>query len=508
MNEYRGFQLTSSSWEIPRVSASQLNTPAFWAYIAKRCPVVITDAQSTLCDGNWSIPELEKHAGDDSVVVEVRAKSGRAYGKGVKSRMKYHEFLHELPQGNHYLTTQPISDTEYGPEALMTVPTCHLTDLWSKAAHSLSPLIPSSWNIWHGSSTHTTSDQTSSGLHHDFHDNLYVLIRGSKIFELASPDQLPHINTAGTITHIHWNGLVNYEATTRSDGAPATAVAQWQLEQVLARAAAGQATPAEVKAARAVLRSVQSTGVLHAATGLKRARVDPEESAQPRNGDTTDDAGDDSEIEWGSVAPDSDDSDDAALEAALEARMAAGDDAWSDEDDDDDFGEVEEAEEAHASHAGAGSAAPSKAAPTPATAQWAALEAAAHPRSAAAAAAAAAVDTAGNSTVGWGAHEVPPSFSTLPVNTTVASAGCAELASVPFITVALGPGDGLYIPAGWIHNVTSAAASGEDDHLAFNVWAHPPSSADRARPYDDKYWQSWYDKVAPAEAWAKLAAPK
>lgn len=40
-------------------------------------------------------------------------------------------------------------------------------------------LVPQNVNLWMG---HTKSGGSSSGLHHDFHDNLYVLLRGKKTF--------------------------------------------------------------------------------------------------------------------------------------------------------------------------------------------------------------------------------------------------------------------------------------------------------------------------------------
>lgn len=44
-------------------------------------------------------------------------------------------------------------------------------------------LVPQNLNIWMGRS----QEGTSSGLHHDYHDNLYVLLRGRKAFRLYSP---------------------------------------------------------------------------------------------------------------------------------------------------------------------------------------------------------------------------------------------------------------------------------------------------------------------------------
>lgn len=44
-------------------------------------------------------------------------------------------------------------------------------------------LVPQNFNIWMGRS----KEGTSSGLHHDYHDNLYILVRGKKRFRFYSP---------------------------------------------------------------------------------------------------------------------------------------------------------------------------------------------------------------------------------------------------------------------------------------------------------------------------------
>lgn len=50
----------------------------------------------------------------------------------------------------------------------------------------------------------------SSGLHHDFHDNLYVLLHGRKRFRLYSPDHAKRMYTHGRIAKVHANGRIVY----------------------------------------------------------------------------------------------------------------------------------------------------------------------------------------------------------------------------------------------------------------------------------------------------------
>lgn len=51
----------------------------------------------------------------------------------------------------------------------------------------------------------------SSGLHHDFHDNLYILLRGRKRFRLYPPTDAPNMYTHGILKRIHSNGRIVYE---------------------------------------------------------------------------------------------------------------------------------------------------------------------------------------------------------------------------------------------------------------------------------------------------------
>lgn len=59
-------------------------------------------------------------------------------------------------------------------------------------------------NMWMGNAAHGAS----SGLHHDFHDNLYLLLRGTKRFTIFSPNDAHRMYTNGTIATIHPNGRI------------------------------------------------------------------------------------------------------------------------------------------------------------------------------------------------------------------------------------------------------------------------------------------------------------
>ena len=81
------------------------------------------------------------------------------------------------------------------------------------------------YNMWFGRS----SEGSSSGLHHDFHDNIYVLLRGRKEFRLFSPRCLDVLAPAGLRqAQLHSNGLISYVPGLRDDGAPTVAVRDWR----------------------------------------------------------------------------------------------------------------------------------------------------------------------------------------------------------------------------------------------------------------------------------------
>jgi len=55
-------------------------------------------------------------------------------------------------------------------------------------------------NLWIGASDPTTG--TKSGLHHDYEDNLYILLRGKKKVRLFSPEDSFNIYPVGAIVDI------------------------------------------------------------------------------------------------------------------------------------------------------------------------------------------------------------------------------------------------------------------------------------------------------------------
>jgi hypothetical protein len=91
--------------------------------------------------------------------------------------MKLHEFLGKWEGGEEglYLTTQDLdddaADDDDGDEALpalMAPPLSDVMDCFPLRPQPVADLLPSSYNVWMGASR----SGSSSGLHHDFHDNM------------------------------------------------------------------------------------------------------------------------------------------------------------------------------------------------------------------------------------------------------------------------------------------------------------------------------------------------
>ena len=92
----------------------------------------------------------------------------------------------------------------------------------------------------------------------------------------------------------------------------------------------------------------------------------------------------------------------------------------------------------------------------------------------------------------------PPSFSTLDPRE---PAHAALLPMHRAATVEVGPGDLLYLPCGWLHEVSSSSPSSSSApsicsplHLALNFWFHPPDRArgNPANPYSRPYWRELF----------------
>lgn len=61
-------------------------------------------------------------------------------------------------------------------------------------------------NLWMGNSDKTIT----TPLHHDFNDNLYVVVEGRKRFTLFPPEQAPNLYPRGQLQAVEPNGIIRY----------------------------------------------------------------------------------------------------------------------------------------------------------------------------------------------------------------------------------------------------------------------------------------------------------
>ena len=298
-------------------------------------------------------------------------------------------------------------------------------------------LVPANVNVWMG----RARDGASSGLHHDHHDNLYVLMRGKKKFELYAPSCVEDMYVAGTPTRVHANGRVNYAEAgeTAEDGDDGSLVAR--VAAIATRDAEEELQLAE----EAVERGDDGAS--------ERLRIAEErmETAMDEaigggggggggGGDDDDDAFDFDFAAGGKFRDDFDDLDE------------DDDDADADSDDDDD-------------DAGPGKKGKEK------------------------------EEEDGD----------PPSFSRVDRADLSAFPRFKRAYETKRAETTVRAGEILYLPAGWFHEVTSfddeAEAGG--GHLALNYWFHPPAKSEAAGDGGEREYrfETPYGSEARQRAW-------
>lgn len=359
--------------------------------------------------------------------------------------VKFRDFLQSLRKDKgpyHYLTTQYA---EHDPDALTVLPppADALEPDFPRVPRLMGNLCLQQVNLWIGRS----KDGSTSGLHHDFHDNLYCLLKGRKRFVLFPPSEIQHLYSYGKLDVLHDNGLISYtDAPVRSDGLPVRV-----------------ALKAKVKALEEKLDAApKGKGKARVDTKERQALIEAYEQALDELAQYTLDGAD------GIDADDEVDDFD-----ALMAGLGEDDGAWADEgalreggveEEDSESSEEEETEEYP---------------------EWNGIN-------------------ADSENEDQSTGDEPPSFSRIPtalvhnhlgLSTTAVSSADKSLDAFPKYKEAIKPfvvelsaGEMLYLPASWWHEVTSTSTGTGDDavHMAFNYWFYPPNRLDNFdQPYED-----------------------
>ena len=162
----------SRNGKVPRISAEKCSSRRFFKkFVAQRRPVVLTGLLPELArlEPEWWAPEAAR---DLIVQAEVRDGPKDRFGRGQRKPIKFGKLLQLLKAGStsHYMTTQEIPDGHLVAPPL----TALAPGILPLRPKLLRTLCPQSINMWLGRS----DSLVSSGLHHDFHDNLYTLLHG------------------------------------------------------------------------------------------------------------------------------------------------------------------------------------------------------------------------------------------------------------------------------------------------------------------------------------------
>ncbi|XP_063902197.1 uncharacterized protein LOC135121845 isoform X2 [Zophobas morio] len=226
MLAYNGYSFTENQLSIGRLNLNEVDPVTFYTdYVSKRKPCIISSIPLEIerYVQHWNNEYMMKKAGKCLVEVEYTSfshnginKKNVNFGLGKKKKMLFSDFLSEVERGNKFLYLTPqhaeesIAYDETHKHLRLSAYSPPLSLLLGGAQpfpSLLGNLLLHQVNLWMGCSP----EGSNSGLHHDYHDNLYILLDGRKEFTLASPLDIPHVYTQGKLKKIFKNGRILYE---------------------------------------------------------------------------------------------------------------------------------------------------------------------------------------------------------------------------------------------------------------------------------------------------------
>ncbi|KAG7862895.1 hypothetical protein KL939_000214 [Ogataea angusta] len=323
----RTLRKSNATHEVDTIDATEATPAAFESrYILKRQPCLIQGLVAGFDLESFRLDNLANFLQCDDFL-QVERKSNGGYGTGEnRIRLKLADLVERLKNGDHslYLTTQydeddcvsdDESDGEFPQTGIAPVPTDTDSELGSVDLDNfhddfdddgdnsddgeysanadetsldtararvqeflqkpltnlhrtwpmdllrpglLAGLVPQQINLWMGRAdpdsrllfdeskpllglgrSLPSPGASSSGLHHDHADNLYILVSGRKRFTLFPPTDAPSLYTVGDIETIYSSGVIDYTRNenapfwkhVREDGALVEQVALWRLER-------------------------------------------------------------------------------------------------------------------------------------------------------------------------------------------------------------------------------------------------------------------------------------
>jgi Cupin-like domain len=337
----------------------------------------------------------------------------------------------------------------------------------------------------------TTAAAASSGLHHDFHDNLYCLIHGFKLLRLAPPHAVDGLRMAGTVHTVHKNGrIVYHEQSSATAGAAAailpssTGSNQRQQQQSLEMLLPGDCPIRPDGALVSVERLVQLE--------LRKEGVEQQLEALDR-GETC------GESQRALLEAELDEIEEELLDFEIEDNPhenGEGED-FGDEDYDDDDDEDSEAGVFFGDQSEVKMPPNKRVKLFRSSIATTDTEPAADIVSVKRQSVQNVRNDEGSITKNANDEQLP-----VPPNFVVEENAC-----IPFEWVEMRAGDVMYLPAGWFHEVFSMGSdTGTDNdgatttnngiHMAINYWVHPPDvgpGTSFTKPYLSTFWQRDWD---------------
>jgi len=463
------FKIDTAS-EVNVLSIRDLTTYVFFDnYISKRIPLKILGHIENGSFSKWTNDYLKQKSGNEPIKVEKKLSTCNCFGKGNEVHMTFGSFIDSLEGGDSslYLTTQELIYDMEGRPSIISSPIQSLKHDYPWNPNLTQNLIISNINLWIGS---TKRDEwVTSGLHHDYHDNMYIVLRGRKKFLLFSPKEANNMYTYGTISKIHENGRINYVGQpTRADGVDiggerardaslALETANQKLEQALKAAKEKSETENKEESVEEAEEEVEA-----ALEAMLDAEIDDEEEEEEEEeGAGGEDESEEEEEEEEGVSVKSDEK----ILARDCERVRRG------RQTDKKSSNSEEISEAVA-NTGTGSSL----SPLP-------------------------KQRRGDKSRIRLVSEMPSATSKAPLSFSRVDTSLPEkrireefplFADALYtrkvgVSVEVCAGEMLYLPAGWFHEVKS---NGEAPlgHMAFNYWYHPPDGTEFNQPYKSDFW--------------------
>ncbi|KAK9868966.1 hypothetical protein WJX84_003684 [Apatococcus fuscideae] len=443
-----------------------LSPEQFWSsHICNRTPVVLKGTEFSAELGSlsrWTDEYLARKASTAFLSVEHRDSPGDSFGKGSKLPIQFGDFLKRLQQHDDsiYLSSQQLRTARDGYPECLGQPLTLLAADFPLRPKLMGGLLPQQINIWMGAA----KNGASSGLHHDYHDNLYILLRGQKRFRLFPPSQAPNMYTHGAVAQIHPNGRIVYEGQGRvgADGADRGEVERWQqrrhAEQRLSAAEAActhgdQGAEEEMAAAEAELEALLESSLVSGRPAKRAKRNHPADKASAEEQHSGEDLSNNT----------SDEKDDEDYESASDFEHVSN----LEDDFRDDYQDSGDEERCNAE---------------------AAMGLLSH---------------RGHSNGAMEPDPSPRNFSQIDLSQPQDQLA-KKFPKFPGLKAAqeveLEAGQMLYLPAGWFHEVTSFSEAPSQTHLALNYWFQPPDNLDAspagmAKPYRSEFWPTlWAER--------------